>query len=69
MVAASPIRPPTGDIGAGLFEVAGLSSAMLGELPACVSDLVAKRRYSRSREELARLRDQFNANHLHFNYG
>ena len=38
-------------------------------MPACVSDLVAKRRYSRSREELARLRDQFNANHLHFNYG
>ncbi len=69
MVAASPIGPPTGDIGAGLFEVAGLSSAILGELPACVSNLVERRRYSRTREELKRLRDQFNANHLKFNYG
>jgi len=51
VVASSPIRPPTGDIGVGLFEVAGLSSAIdgmasaaamkLGELPACASDLVA----------------------------
>ena len=69
MVAASPIQPPTGDIGAGLFEVAGLSSAILGELPACVSNLVERRRYSRTREELERLRDQFNANHLKFNHG
>ena len=71
MVASSPIRPPTGDIGVGLIEVAGLSSAIdgLGELPACVSHLVAKRRYSRSTEELERLRDQFNANHLKFNHG
>ena len=36
---------------------------------ACVSDLVARRRYSRPREELERLRDQFNANHLKFNHG
>ena len=30
VVASSPIRPPTGDIGVGLFEVAGLSSAIDG---------------------------------------
>ena len=49
--------------------MASAAAMQLGELPACVSDLVAKRRYSRSIKELERLRDQFNANHLKFNHG
>ena len=35
-------------------------------MPACVTQLVADRNYSRPREELAKLREKFNANHGDF---